>query len=116
MSRRIDKADIRVERLEKKVDDLLLDLDAIADEHNRYRFGGMGAAESWINSLPIETLRESVSREHGHPRTKLALGDFKHKTGLRRLHEEYQDQLEQTEIELNVARIDKALEQIGKIK
>lgn len=106
----------RIKRLEKKVDELLLDLNAIADEHSRYRFGGTAAVESWINCLPIETLRESISREMGKPRTKIALGDLKHKFGLRKLHEDYQEKLEQAETELNIAKIDKVLEQIGKIK
>jgi hypothetical protein len=117
MSRRTNnEPDKRVRRLEKKVDELLLDLNAIENEHERYRFGGVGAVESWINCLPIETLRESLNRQHGMPRTKLALGDLKHKFGLRKLHDVYQSKLEQAEIELNVAKIDKVLEQIGKIK
>lgn len=116
MSRRTSDPDTRVRKLAKKVDELLLDLNAIADEHERYRFGGMAAVESWINCLPIETLRESVERDHGKPRTKMALGDLKHKFGLRKLHEDYQEKLEQAEIELNVAKIDKVLEQIGKVK
>ena len=115
MSRRIEEPDRRVKRLEKKVDELLLDLNAIADEHDRYRFGGTAAVESWINCLPIETLRESINRDWGKPRTKMALGDLKHKFGLRKLHDDYQKRLERAEIELNVAKIDKVLEQIGKV-
>ena len=114
-SRRIENSDKRVKRLTKKVDELLLDLNAIADEHSRYRFGGVAAVESWINCLPIETLGESINRERGKPRTKIALGDLKHKFGLRKLHDDYQEKLELAEIELNIAKIDKVLEQIGKI-
>ena len=99
----------KIEKLEKRIQELALDLIAIAQEHDRYQFGqGPQAAESWLHSLPIETLNDSIRVERQLPRLKPNLGDLRHKFGLRKLHEKTQHDLEEAQRQLRLARIEEA--------
>lgn len=109
--------DKQVKRLQKAVKELGLDLEAILEEHDRYRLKGSSEeVMDWFQSLPIETLRESIDREHKKPRTKYSLHDMKHKFELRKLHELKTKELEQKQSQLNVAKINSILAQIERIK
>jgi hypothetical protein len=98
MSRKTDSSRT-VKRLERSIRELTLDLKAITDEHDRYCWPTHEQAVAWFESLPIETLRESVERDHGKPR----------------LHEKTQAQLEQKERDLREARYDRAIKEIERI-
>lgn len=100
----------RIKQLRRSVKELYLDLEAITAEHDNYQFG-----DGWFSSLPIETLKDSLDRQLGKPRQKPALGDLKHKYGLRRLHEQTSNQLLKANSELRIAEIDGLLEKIGKL-
>lgn len=107
----------QVRKLQRNVNDLNLDLQAIQEEHDKYVLGGSkDEAIEWFNSLPIETLRDSLDREKKAPRTKYSLQDMRHKFALRRLHEQKKDQLEKEQSKLNLARIDHIAAQIKKIE
>ena len=108
-------SDRTVKRLEKNIQELTLDLKAIVDEHDRYCWPSHEQAAAWLESLPIETLHESLERQLGYPRHKMSLHDLRHKFGLRRLHEVTQYELEQTERELRIAKYDRALKKIERI-
>jgi hypothetical protein len=114
MSRKTDPERI-VKKLEKSIQELSLDLKAIIDEHDQYCWPSHEHAAAWFESLPIETLRESVEREHGEPRHKMSLHDLKHKFGLRRLHEKTQAKLEQKERDLRVVRYEQVIREIERI-
>jgi hypothetical protein len=112
-----DNLSQRVKKLQRSVNELNLDLEAIREEHDRYVLGASkDEAMDWFNSLPIETLCESLNREHKNPRTKFNLQDMKHKFALRRLHEQKKSKLEDEKIKLNVARIDCIIAKIQDIE
>lgn len=107
----------QVKRLQRSVEELSLDLEAILEEHDRYRIKGTAEeVMEWFHSLPIETLHESCDRERGNPRTKYSLRDMQHNFALRRLHEKKTQEFERKQSELNVARINHVLAQIERIK
>ena len=99
----------KIRKLERSVKELSLDLQAITAEHDNYLFG-----DNWFTCLPIETLKESLDRQYGKPRNKPALGDLKHKFGLRKLHEQTKEKLNQVDSELKIAKIDGLLERISR--
>lgn len=112
-----DNPDKLVRKLKKSVRELCLDLQAITEEHDRYvPKGSQEEIIEWFHSLPIETLLESINREHNLPRTKYSLCDIKHKFALRKLHEKKKEELEQKQIELNIAKIDCVLSKIQGIE
>jgi hypothetical protein len=107
----------QIKKLKKTVRELDLDLQAIIEEHDRYRFQDSDdKVMQWFESLPIETLSESLNKEHNKPRTKYSLHDLKHKFNLRKLHEKKSKELDQKKSELNVAKINHVLSQIYKIQ
>lgn len=107
----------QLKKLKKNVKELDLDLKAISDEHDRYCLkGSEEEIMSWFKSLPIETLKESLDREHKHPRSKYSLKDMKHKFELRKLHEKISKERDLKQIELNIAKIDLVLSKIKKIE
>lgn len=102
-----------IKKLTKTVKELDLDIKAISDEHDRYCLKGSSEEiMNWFKSLPIETLRESIDREHKKPRTKYSLRDMKHKFELRKLHDKKTEELYLKKIELNIAKIDLLLSKI----
>lgn len=114
---KLRNANIRVKRLQKCVKELNLDLQAILEEHDRYRLKGSDEeVMNWFHSLPIETLRESCERERGKPRTRYSLHDMRHKFALRRLHEQKCNELVAKQAELNIAKINCILAKIERIQ
>ena len=117
MSRRDNSPEARCRRLKRHIKELYLDVNAIIEEHDRYRLGGdTNRIEEFFESLPIETLHESLERDSGKPRTTLSLRDMHHKFGLRRLHDQKQDELERRQHEYNVAKIEVIQNKIARIQ
>lgn len=107
----------QVSRLQRSVNSLNLDLQAIKEEHDRYVLTGSNEEiMGWFHSLPIETLNESCARERSKPRTKYSLHDMKHKFALRKLHDKKKELLELEQIKLNVAKIDTLISKIESIQ
>jgi hypothetical protein len=106
-----------LKELSKTVEELGLDLQAIAEEHDRYRLNSSNEDEAmaWLHSLPIENLSDSLNKEHQLPRTKYSLNDMKHKFLLRKLHEKKKEELELLQLELNIAKIDCLIKRIKDI-
>ncbi len=72
----------QVKKLQRSVNDLYLDLQAIQDEHDKYILNTpKDKAVDWFQSLPIETLKESLDCDKNNPRTKYSLHDMKQKFG-----------------------------------
>ena len=106
-----------VKALQETVEELGLDLQAIADEHDKYCFQSSSENDTfnWLHSLPIETLSDSLNRERQKPRTKYSLHDMNHKFALRKLHEKKKEELDKLKIKFNIAKIDYLLNKIEKI-
>lgn len=106
-----------VKRLQEEVNELGLDLQAIADEHDKYclTYNTDADAIQWLHSMPIETLSDSLNKEHQRPRVKYSLHDITHKSALRKLHSKKKDELEFIQIQLNIAMIDHLLGVIAKV-
>jgi hypothetical protein len=105
-----------IDVLEEVVTELGLDLEALAEEHNQYCMNSSITEEealNWLHSLPIETLSDSLNKEHQRPRTKYSLHDIHHKSSLRKLHEKKKEELEIYQIKLRVAKIDLLLKVLG---
>ena len=104
-----------VKALQETVEELGLDLQALAEEHDKYCFNYSSEDEAlnWLHSLPIESLSDSINNECQRPRSKYSLHDMRHKFALRKLHEKKKDELETLQIQLNIAKIDLL---IGKIE
>jgi hypothetical protein len=107
-----------VKVLQETVEELGLDLQAIADEHDSYclKSNTEEDAIKWLHSLPIETLSDSLDKERQRPRKKYSLHDMHHKFALRKLHEKKKDELDKIKTNLNIAKIDSILSKINKIK
>jgi hypothetical protein len=117
MSRRDNSPEARCRRLKRHIKELYLDVEGIIKEHDRYRLGGdQDRIEQFFESLPIETLRESLAREHGKPRTTFSLRDMHHKFGLRKLHDQKQQELECRQHEYNIAQIEVVQNKIRKVE
>jgi hypothetical protein len=113
MSRRTSK----IRRLEREVRELALDVQAIIDEHDSYTIANTEEeVRRWFNSLPIESLNESLRRERGLPRTRPSLQDLSHRFSLRREHERTKEAFEQAESDLAVAKIELVMEDIAKVE
>lgn len=111
------KNDKQIKRIQRKVNNLNLDLQAIIEEHDRYiPKASDEAIAKWFDSLPIETLKESLDREKHRPREKYSLHDMKHKFALRKLYNQKQIELEKEEQKLNLAKIEYLLDKINGIK
>jgi hypothetical protein len=107
-----------VKMLKQTIEELGLDLQAIADEHDKYclNYSNEAEAMNWFHSLPIETLSDSLNRDYKKPRSKYSLHDMNHKFTLRRLHEKKKEELEKLKIDFNIALIDSIIDKIEKIK
>ena len=71
---------------------LAKDLDAIVAENTSYQ---NQVSHGWMESLPIETLSESLAVEHTRPRVKMSLCDFKIKN---KLHKSYNQKIDEFDI------------------
>jgi hypothetical protein len=105
----------KTKKLQKKVDELKLDLLAINKEYELYCLPESKDGKNWFDSLPIETLLESLNKDHGKPRVKYALGDIHHNFALRKLYLEKMEEYTNLNSKLNLAKIDKILNQIKEI-
>lgn len=94
--------------------ELKLDLQAIQEEHDKYVLDS-SIGKNWFDSLPIETLKESLDNEKRNPRTKYSLKDMRHKFSLQRLYDKKKEQLDLEQSKLNIARIDYIINQIEKV-
>jgi hypothetical protein len=107
----------QIKKFQRNIKNLSLDVKAIIEEHDRYTLNGSKEeVEKWFHSLPIESLKESLNREYGRPRTRYTLHDMKHKFALRKLYEQKQDALVEEQRKLNIAKIDYILLQIERIQ
>ena len=95
-----------------KVKKLSKDFEAIVDEHDYYTFSSEKEAMVWFQSLPIETLSESLSMDKKLPRQKPSLQDMHLKTKLRKDSYKVQNKLEKAMYDLNIANIDFILSKI----
>lgn len=112
-----DNLSQQVKKLQRSVNELNLDLEAIQEEHDRYALDvSKDETIDWFHSLPIESLMESLNLDYKNPRTKFSLKDMKHKFALRKLHEQKKSKLEDEKIRLNVAKIDYILSKIKDIE
>jgi hypothetical protein len=107
-----------VNGLRETVEELGLDLQAIADEHDQYclKASTEDEAINWLHSMPIESLSNSLNMEHQRPRSKYSLHDMRHKCALRKLHEKKKEELDRIKIDLSIAMIDSILEKIERIE
>lgn len=103
--------------LTKTIKELTLDLQAIVEEHDRYRLNSSSVDDAfgWLNSLPIESLKESLDKDYSNPRSKYSLSDMKHKFALRKLHDQKKEKLEDLKSKLNIAKIDELINIINNI-
>jgi hypothetical protein len=102
--------------MQHEIDELALDLIAIAEEHDKYSFPLNVNQDKWINSLPIDTLYESLNVSKGEPRSGFSLRGLPHRPKLRKLYEKIKEEFELKASELIVRKIDLILKQIGKIE
>jgi len=94
-------------KLKKELKTLTKDLDALVSENKKYNI-----TASWVESWPIENLKESLDAQYKHPRARVALSDFKIKEKLRRDYHKKIDRFSVLEHELAAAEIDCILEKI----
>ena len=107
--------DKRVKSLQRKVNSLSKDIQAIIQEHDTYVLSKDGEAEKFFSfDLPIETLNDSLLRARGGPRSKYSLKDFYHKIALRRLAEKTKEELDDAERNLRLAKIEVLLDRAKK--
>lgn len=107
-----------VKVLRETVEELGLDLQAIADEHDQYclKTSTEDEAINWLHSMPIESLSDSLNNEHQRPRSKYSLHDMRHKFALRKLHEKKKEELDRLKIDLNIEMINSILDKIERIE
>jgi hypothetical protein len=108
---------LKIEQLQETVEELALDLKALAEEHDLYCFNYSSDKEAidWLHSMPIETLSDSINRDKQRARSKYSLSDIRHKRALRKLHEKKKDELETLQTQLSIAKIDVILGKIADI-
>lgn len=105
-----------IKELERCVNDLNLDLQAITQEYDNSIFPGSNEEIlAWFHSLPIETLTESLNFDLNISRTKYSLCNMKHQFILRKLHQRKIEELENKKIELSIAKINSIISIIERI-
>ena len=94
--------------LTKTVEELDFDLRVIAEEHDRYRLNSSNEDEAmnWLHSLPIETLSESLDKEHLRPRTKYSFNHMSTSSCFASFMRKRRKNLSYFSLNLNVAKID----------
>jgi hypothetical protein len=103
--------------LSKTVEELGLDLQAIAEEHDKYCLNSSSEddAMNWLRSMPIENLRDSLNRDSQRPRERYSLHDMKHKFALRKLHEKKKVEYETLQSKLIITKIDTLITKINSL-
>jgi hypothetical protein len=97
-----------IKTLKKRIRELSLDLKAISEEYSIYE-------SQDINRLPIDSLHDSITLQNGNIINRITLKSMHHKSGLKKLYGEKKDELEAIQRELNIAKIDAAMEKINEI-
>lgn len=107
-----------LKKLQKQVNELGLDLQAIYDEYKLYLPPDKKHASDpeWFEHLPIETLSESINRDKGLPRSYYSLRDLDQSENLKRFYLEKLEEFEQLNQKLKLAKINKALKDIKKLE
>lgn len=104
-----------IKNIEQEIVETTLDIKAIMEEHDRYKFKSEQEAYTFIESLPIETLKESLDKDNGKPRSRISLKDIPHVNRLHREFDKKQDSLMKLKKDLFIAKIDELQEKINKI-
>lgn len=103
-------------KLEREMKRLAKDIDNIVSQHNSFTKDHTSiSAQNWIESLPVESLKDSVNIENGKPTKKLTLGDLVQKSQLAKQFEEKTDKLDILAHKHNEAKIGAVLDKIEKL-
>lgn len=105
----------RTKQIEKEIKKTTLDIKAIMEEHDRYKFKSDKEAYAFMESLPIETLTDSLNKDLGKPRSRISLKDIPHVNKLHREFDEKQESLKKLKNDLFIAQIDELQEKINNI-
>ena len=90
--RSTNKAELNKNR--RLVRRLWRELNAIINEHDSYQMDSYEEIAEWFHSFPIESLRESLDFELGHPSNKLSLSKLVRKGKLRKAFLKKQSELD----------------------
>lgn len=102
-----------VRSLKRKVKSLDKDLVAIEKEYQSY--SSNQSIDTWIESLSLESLNDSLNIERNISNNKFSLQNFNHQINLKKLYLEYLDILDTVKRDLKVAEIDLTLIKIKEI-
>lgn len=105
----------KTKQLEEEIKETTLDIKAIIEEHDRYKFKSDKEVYAFMESLPIETLRDSLNKDLGKPRSKISLKDIPHIAKLYREFDKKQESLQKLKNDLFIAQVDELQEKINKI-
>lgn len=105
-----------IRAIKKAIKELELDLEAIIEEHKKYTFPTPSEAGNWINSLPINTLKDSISYEKGSFSSFFSIRNMHHRPALAKLFDKKIDEYEQLKSDLQVKQIDATLKKIKDIE
>jgi len=105
-----------IKGIQNKINELELDLEAIIEEHNKYTLPNSNEAAKWMNSLPINSLYDSLLCDNDKYTSFFSIRNMHHRPKLRKLFEKTLDEYESLKSELQVKRIDKVLAKIKKVE
>jgi hypothetical protein len=106
-----------ISSIEKKIEETQNEIQAMVKEHDRNRLDVSNSElESWFNSLPIESLKESLDRDRNKPRRSYSLKNMLQKFRIRKQCMKKNDEAARLASKLVVAKSDFILEQIRKIE
>ena len=106
----------KVSKAKVRVKSLSADAEYLINEHDSYSFESNEAAASWFESLPIETLEESLNIDYGRPTGKFSLKDMSNKFSLRRAYGKKSEELEMAVRDLNIANIDYIMSKVESVR
>ena len=104
--------------LEKEFRKLKRELDYFVDKHDSLSFKNEVEAAKWLQSMPIETLMESIKYDNGN-QTKLSLKDVKRKAEFRGKYTEIKGKIDSLLSEFDIEKIEslqKEIEDVCKSK
>ena len=114
MSKKIEKT---INSLSKELKELVLDIDAIAKEYEEYTIADTDeGVRQWFESMPIESLDDSIRSERGLPRTRMNLKDLQIRFGLRKEYARTVEEQEKVQRRLQMAKIGLVLDKIARIE
>lgn len=104
-----------VQELQKQGRQIASELKILEKEYKKNNFkGDSKLVNAWIESFPIETLRDLINSEKNIPLGKFSLKTLKIKTKLRKQYEKKVEELEKTNYKLYIAKIDQLLDTLKK--